>query len=196
MTLEEIGTKYGTLKVQHGFMPIYEKMFAPLKNEQINLLEIGVHEGASLKTWAEWFTDAYIRGVDKEPKKIDGPFDIVQADASKDFPDGIGYAGWDIIIDDGSHIQTEVMASFTGLWDYLKPGGWYVVEDLFAAYDPAWNPDGHPFIDHIQDRLKNILTGGDDIQEIHWFGRNDINGILFLRKRSEEFRLQPLSEFQ
>ena len=197
MTLEEIGTKYGTLKVQHGYMPIYERFFEPLRLQEIRLLEIGVYEGASLKTWREYFPNAYIRGVDKEPttRAIPGA-EIMQADASIDFEQSIGCGDYHVIIDDGSHIQTEVMASFAGLWEYIKPGGWYVVEDLFAAYDPDWNPDGHPFIDHIHDRLKNILTGGDSIQEAHWFGRNDINGILFLRKRSEDFRVQPLSEFK
>ena len=199
MTLEEIGTKYGTLKVQHGYMPIYERFFEPLRDKPISLLEIGVHEGASIMTWFDYFSDGYIRGVDKDLKVMnwrDTIMDTVQADATKDFLLTTGGNAFDIIIDDGSHIQTEVMASFNGLWEYVKPGGWYVVEDLFAAYDPAWNPDGHPFIDHIQERLKNILTGGDSIQEVHWFGRNDINGILFLRKRSEDFRVQPLSEFK
>lgn len=203
MTLEEIGRKHGTLKVQHGFMPIYERFFEPLREQKINLLEIGVHEGASLKTWLEYFTNAHILGVDKDlkfPASGEGHhIQTIQLDASKDYNwliDSLGIHKYDIIIDDGSHIQSEVMASFQGLWDSVKPGGYYVVEDLFAAYDPVWNPDGHPFIDHIQSRLQNILIGGDSIQEIHWFGRNDINGILFLRKRYEDYRIQPLSEFQ
>lgn len=103
---------------------------------------------------------------------------------------------FDIIIDDGSHIGTEQIATFNNLWPSLNPGGWYVVEDLFAAYDPVWNPEGPIFIDVIQSKMRSILVGGDDIQEVHWFGRNDINGILFLRKRHEPFRIQPLSEFQ
>lgn len=201
MTLEEIGRKYGTLKVQHGYMPIYERFFEPLRDEPINLLEIGVHEGASLKTWFEYFPEGYIRGVDKDLKVVNNRTqdffcDTVQVDASKDFAVATGGFNFNIIIDDGSHIQGEVLASFLGLWDSLKPGGYYVVEDLFAAYDKAWNPDGHPFIDMIQSMLKDILIGGDSIQEVHWFGRNDINGILFLRKRHEDFRIQPLSEFK
>lgn len=205
LSLEFIGQQFGTLKVQHGYMPIYERFFEPMRffradRPTLKLLEIGVHEGASLKTWRAYFDDCEILGADKiltEKAKSGagvGRYSLMGCDASKDFH--LLKYDWDIIIDDGSHIQTEVLASFNGLWDSLKPGGYYVVEDLFAAYDKAWNPDGHPFIDMIQSRLQNILIGGDSIQEIHWFGRNDINGILFLRKRYEEFRIQPLTEFQ
>lgn len=199
MSLEEIAKKHGTLKVQHGYMPIYEKFFELLRYDpDMVLLEIGIHEGASIRTWCEYF-DGIIHGVDVVVLPIAeeiGFRKMFQADASKDFVEMIEFGPYDIIIDDGSHIGAEQLGSFNGLWDSLKPGGYYVVEDLFASYDLTWNPLGSPFIDHIQSRLKNILIGGDDIQEIHWFGRNDINGILFLRKRYEAFRIQPLTEFQ
>lgn len=201
MSLEEIAKKHGTLKVQHGYMPIYEKFFGSMRcNPIMNLLEIGVHEGASLRTWADYFlAGSSILGVDMflTDKAIAGAgrdsYSLMGCDGSRDFHMILGK--WDVIIDDGSHIGTEQLASFNGLWDSLKPGGYYIVEDLFAAYDPVWN-HSPVFIDHIQSRLKNILIGGDDIQEIHWYGRNDINGILFLRKRYEAFRIQPLTEFQ
>lgn len=193
ISLEDIARKHGTLKVQHGYMPIYERFFAPLRDAPINILEIGVHEGASLKTWAEYFKYAMVRGVDKELifKSEDPRITTYEGDACTIRT----YGEVDIAIDDGSHVGHEQIATFIGIWDSVTPGGWYVVEDLFAAYDPVWNPSGPIFIDMIQARLKNILIGGDDIQEVHWFGRNDINGILFLRKRYEKFRIQPLTEF-
>lgn len=194
MTLEQIAIKHGTLKVQHGYMPIYERFFEPLRKTMVNLLEIGVHEGASLKTWFDYFPYGYICGVDKVLKFQHDRMDLRELDAAKDF--GLMQVGpLDIIIDDGSHIAYEQLASFRGLWDTLKPGGLYVIEDLFALYDPVWNPSGPNIIDELTGRMKSILVGGDSIQEVHWFGRNDINGILFLRKRYESFRVQPLSEF-
>jgi hypothetical protein len=193
MRLEDIARKHGTLKVQHGYMPIYERFF---QRSLMDVLEIGVHEGASLKTWREWFPHgSYITGIDKSLTNFDWSLvgvKVVEADAQTWECDRI----YDIIIDDGSHIGTEQIATFNNLWPSVHPGGWYVVEDLFAAYDPVWNPYGPIFIDMIQARMKDILIGGDSIQEVHWFGRNDINGILFLRKRYEPFRIQPLTEFQ
>jgi hypothetical protein len=51
-----------------------------------------------------------------------------------------------VVIDDGSHLGRHVRASFAGLWAAVKPGGWYVIEDLQAASDPRWEggPPGTP----------------------------------------------------
>jgi hypothetical protein len=37
---------------------------------------------------------------------------------------------YDIIIDDGSHISEHQQISFKELWESVKPGGYYVIEDL------------------------------------------------------------------
>ena len=42
----------------------------------------------------------------------------------------MGVDKFDIIIDDGSHIDSHIMVSFNTLFDrYLSPGGLYFVED-------------------------------------------------------------------
>ncbi|HEY6398131.1 MAG TPA: hypothetical protein VIX82_11820, partial [Solirubrobacteraceae bacterium] len=53
---------------------------------------------------------------------------------------------FDIVIDDGSHIGREVIASFELLWDSVRPGGFYVIEDLSLAYHGDWEggPPGTP----------------------------------------------------
>jgi hypothetical protein len=53
--LQNIGLKYGTDKVNHGYLPIYEKYLNPLKDQKINFMEIGVDNGLSIKIWAEYF---------------------------------------------------------------------------------------------------------------------------------------------
>lgn len=201
-SLEEIATHYGTAKVPHGYMPIYEGFFEPLRSNKISLLEIGVATGASLRTWSKYFESGKIFGIDKHiqfNESIFNQWTTIEGDATKeedlDFTSRQG--PFDIIIDDGSHIANEQLSAFYGLWNALKLGGYYVVEDLFTLFDPVWNPGNpHTIIQEIQNRMGPILVGGDSIQEVHWFGRNDINGILFLRKRNEEFRIQPLEEFK
>jgi cephalosporin hydroxylase len=38
---------------------------------------------------------------------------------------------FDIVIDDGSHVNAHIRASFEALFvDHLKPGGYYIVEDI------------------------------------------------------------------
>jgi demethylmacrocin O-methyltransferase len=44
--------------------------------------------------------------------------------------------GFDIVIDDGSHINDHVIASFETLFPLLKDGGLYVVEDAQTSYWP------------------------------------------------------------
>lgn len=211
MSLEELGKKYGTLKVQHGYLPIYERFLEPFKWDGINLLEIGVHKGASLMMWADYLRGGgSIVGIDKfltpEAKKLSDKtyFQLIEGDACNNefkfeiIVDGREYKfdyDFDVIIDDGSHIASEQIATFNNLWKNLNPGGLYCIEDLFTLYDPVWNPEGPNILDLINSRQKSILVGGDEIQEVHYFGRNDINGLLILRKRYEPFRIQPLEEF-
>ncbi len=200
MTLEEIAIKHKTQKVPHGYMPIYESFFETLRGKEITLVEVGVWQGASMKTWAEYFYNGRIIGLEKQVQwdSTDENIEVFHCDvADKDsVNECMAHRKADIIIDDGSHIATEQLAAFVYLWPFLKKGGWYVVEDLFALYDPAWNKQNEwNIIDEINSRMKNILVGGDDIQEVHWFGRNNINGIVFLRKRYEDYRIQPLEEF-
>ena len=201
MNLEQIATKHKTAKVPHGFMPVYERMIGHLRDEDITLVEIGVANGASMKTWSEYFTKAKIIGLEKQVE-WDEPIKrvtVIKCDAvsHKETKRAIEHYGMaDIIIDDGSHIVGEQMAAIDNLWFSLKPGGWYVIEDLFALYDPEWNKSGERnIVDVVCERIKSILVGGGPIQEVHFFGRNNINGILFLRKRHEPYRIQPLSEF-
>eukprot|EP00966_Prymnesium_polylepis_P212279 4917263-Prymnesium_polylepis.1 len=37
---------------------------------------------------------------------------------------------FDAIIDDGSHVNSDIMGTFTVLWPHLRPGGLYFLEDL------------------------------------------------------------------
>ena len=202
MTLEDIAIKHKTAKVPHGFMTIYDKYFSGIRNDSVSLLEVGVAGGASMKTWGEYFSNGKVYGLDADLcYESDMPnvevFECNVKDENKlvELMDGLGKV--DIIIDDGSHIAGEQIAAFKTLWRYLKDGGLYVIEDLFALYDPLWNdPEEPTIIGFIQSRIKSILVGGDEIQEVHWFGRNDINGIVFLRKRYEPYRIQPIEEFK
>ena len=41
--------------------------------------------------------------------------------------------GFDIIIDDGSHMNHHQIFSFTHLIPYLIPGGFYVIEDINSS---------------------------------------------------------------
>ena len=55
MNLIEIGKKYPSSKNISGFIQLYEKYFTPLRDSKINILEIGVDNGDSLRIWREFF---------------------------------------------------------------------------------------------------------------------------------------------
>ena len=45
---------------------------------------------------------------------------------------------FDLIIDDGSHKSEDSLLSFRFLWDYVSPGGSYVIEDLTCSANQRW----------------------------------------------------------
>ena len=63
--LFEIVKKYPTTKNKMGYIDIYDSFFNKLKDQQIDILEIGVEDGLSLKLWREYFTKANINKLIK-----------------------------------------------------------------------------------------------------------------------------------
>ena len=131
-----------TTKNWTGFLKIYNEYFKNFKNEEINILEIGVDKGKSLELWRSYFTKAKICGIDigKMNFKIEG-VELITADqtdtqALKTICEK--YKSFDIIIDDGSHVSKHIIASFKFLFDYLSEGGLYAVEDLQTSYFPRF----------------------------------------------------------
>jgi hypothetical protein len=42
--------------------------------------------------------------------------------------------GWDLVIDDGSHVPRHQLVSFVALYPFVRPGGLYVIEDIESSY--------------------------------------------------------------
>ena len=142
MSLIDIGKKYPSSKNISGFIQLYEKYFSLLKDFKINILEIGVENGDSLRIWREYFTNANICGIDIDKKdfKIDN-VDIRQGDQSNHtFLLSLinDFKKFDIIIDDGSHQAKHIITSFNFLFPYLSNTGIYVIEDLQTSYFPRY----------------------------------------------------------
>ena len=59
------GIDKGTIRnAGHSYTYFYDKLFTPLRNKPILMLEIGVCGGFSLKMWHEYFDQAVIIGLD------------------------------------------------------------------------------------------------------------------------------------
>jgi len=145
-TLKELGHRCGTDKEYHEFagttyIDIYEENFKQLRNEKINLLEIGVRTGGSLRAWKGYFMNGNVFGIDIDPtcKQYEEERIVIEigSQADKLVIDTItARAGgsFDIIIDDGSHVNIFTLSSFSLLFGALKSGGIYVIEDLWNSY--------------------------------------------------------------
>ena len=146
-TLKEIGSFYKTDKVQNGYMEHYDSFFSPLRLEKLNVLEIGVKRespdtpgACSLKAWKEYFPNSNIYGIDIDAaNKVyeEERVEIFIGDqGDKDFLSNVvdKVKTFDIIIDDGSHVNSLTIASFNELFPHLKSKGIYVIEDLGCGY--------------------------------------------------------------
>ena len=144
---------YGISKDKTGFMKSYESFFAPLVGKSISLLELGIHEGASLRYWRDYLENATIVGLDYSPVHVDDPtgrihvyqgyqqdVDLLDRIAQEQAPEG-----FDVIIDDCSHIGRFARVSFWHLFqNHLRPGGLYAIEDWTTGYLRCW-PDGRHY---------------------------------------------------
>lgn len=147
--LTRLAIKYGTDKWgEHRYTPIYHAMFQGLREAPLRLLEIGVGGydfaftgGGSLRMWAEYFPNARLVGLDIAAKRLtlDPRITIVrgsQTDRALLQQLWLAHGPFDIVIDDGSHIASDVLTSFRILYPMMKPDGIYAVEDVQAAFWP------------------------------------------------------------
>jgi len=140
-TLTELADYYKTDKgtLFHNYTAIYEPLLGLTRNDCLRLLEIGIDKGYSLKMWYDYFPNAHIFGYDirvrRMVKRFNNPrFTTFLGDQSSrgDLCKLISMSGggFDIIIDDGSHISAHIEISLGFLFAYLKSGGRYIIEDL------------------------------------------------------------------
>lgn len=126
------GDKGGT----HSYIESYEELLAPYR-ESCSFLEIGLALGLSVAMWDEYFGhDANLHGADIGVVFDTRQFprwDIFEADATKPgFLDIIGRQTFDVIIDDGSHMTADQIASRDLLLPRMNKGGLYIIEDILS----------------------------------------------------------------
>ena len=147
--IREISKKYPSTKKIMGFYPIYEMYLQKFRDKKINILEIGIEDGNSLKIWSEYFLKARIVGLDILKKEINIKNTEIFCGSQSD--ENIlkkiinKYKKFDIIIDDGSHINSDVIKSFNFLFPFLNENGLYFIEDTQTSYMPNWGGNGVNF---------------------------------------------------
>lgn len=138
-SLNRIGKRHGTDKYRHGYLPFYERHLRSLQASQVVLLEIGVFKGQSLRMWADFFVNGKIIGADIARERFIQGDRIACHQVDQSSMDSLGELraqfsdGFDIIVDDGSHVMAHQQLTLAMLFPILKPGGFYVIEDLHTS---------------------------------------------------------------
>jgi len=140
-TLDEIGIATGTDKssLLHNYLPVYDRALSHLRDTPLQLIEIGVHKGASITMWAEYFPRAKLIGIDIDPKCKEYATDRIsirignQGDPA--FLERLALSTRPmVVIDDGSHVWEHQIQTFRALFPVLRGGGYFIVEDIHTSF--------------------------------------------------------------
>lgn len=175
-------TEFQTDKVTpHGYLPDYQRIAAEL-GPAAAVCEIGVEGGHSLVMWQHFFPGSpAIVGVDKLDEDVpgiawpDGTHKVVSEQDNPSLPAlvaGFSPGGFDLIVDDASHLGDKTLTTFALLWPLVRPSGVYVVEDwadpwMFPHW-PRW-PDvdpstkGNELIDRVPELIGSLNAGADTV---------------------------------
>ena len=160
--VEELGqlfTHYGSDKANvHNYYLAYGSL---VKRElPLSILEIGLgtnntnfrsnmgkdgKPGASLRAFRDWAPQARVYGADIDKgilfteERIQTYFvDQLRPETLTELVTQLPKQGFDLIIDDGLHLPVANLNTLEFSLKLLKPGGFFVVEDILEQYLPIW----------------------------------------------------------
>ena len=143
LTLRELGSVNGTDKADcheyHGesYLDVYAKYLESRRHTLKSVLEFGVYNGSSLRTWRDYFSQAKVYGVDIDPsinKSHGERVEVITASQADPAVLELVPGEVDLIIDDGSHLVDHIVTTFKLWWPRLSRHGFYVIEDLETTY--------------------------------------------------------------
>lgn len=146
---------YDTDKIANRYLELYHRELRELADNAV-LLELGVKNGGSLALWQDYFPNGIVAGIDTNLANVNLPDDRLQrlqlfegrqedtAFLSR-VAKQVAPQGFDLIIDDASHVAQWTRPGFWHLFDnHLKAGGIYVIEDWTTGFWDDWR-DGRSF---------------------------------------------------
>jgi hypothetical protein len=131
----------GIWKWDH-FFDIYPRYLDRLRGRSVDLMEIGVYSGGSLQLWKDYLGESCrIYGVDIDPScmRHERPgvrvFIGDQGDPAFWSRIRLEVPMLDVLIDDGGHSVEQQIVSFEEMFTHVKPGGFYVCEDVSPDFE-------------------------------------------------------------
>lgn len=154
----EIGKKYDTDKSSqrsnvtdsrhcHPYTLFYDGLFKNNKNDNLNIAELGILDGASLLMWKDYFTNSNIYGFEYNNSLINNfktnynneritlsEIDVTNKDSIVESFSKLNIM-YDVIIEDTTHQFEDQIRVIENVYPYLKPGGILIIEDIFKSYN-------------------------------------------------------------
>jgi len=171
----EIGKKYDTDKSSqrlnvtdnrhcHPYTLFYDSLFREKKNEKLNIAELGILYGSSLLMWQEYFNNANIYGFEYNHKYINNfkqnynneritlsHIDVTNQTSIINTFSKLDVK-YDVIIEDTIHEFENQIRVINNVYQYLKPGGILIIEDIFKSYNENdYITILEPILHHFQD---------------------------------------------
>ena len=149
------GTVVGDWGAAHNYTEVYEQLLLDRRERPLNVLEIGVWRGASLRMWERFLPNAKIVGVDILPdtlKQASARSKVMIGDAADPaFLRRVATTAFDgpidFIVDDGSHALDHQIVALRTLFPFLAENGLYVVEDTAVSRFDLKVVNLAPFLD-------------------------------------------------
>ena len=186
--LQQLFDKYqcdkGTLK--HHYYKEYEPYFESVRNDPINILEIGTYKAASTEAFHEYFPNGTIYTIDifarTNPKDLNIlksgrvewlKWDSTDASLGKKIKEQWGDVKFDFIIDDGAHWPEANRLTFENCIPFMKEDGTYFVEDVWPMHKMSQAELSNPWLVRLSERydmLKHMrfMTALDSYNTTHY----------------------------
>lgn len=137
--------------------------------------------GASLRTWAAYFPAARVYGIDIAESLLFETDRIKtslcdQSDHAQLRKFASEHGPFDIIIDDGSHLVNHQIISLFALFDFVRPGGYYLIEDVSAKelfVDPFYQLSD-PVLKLVEPSARERI-----LRQIRYCANYSLNGHVF-----------------
>lgn len=165
--MDESGSDKNTL---HNYIPAYVYFLDKFnKNENINFLEIGIaceeKTKSSIHAWKKIFKKSSIYAIDIDPNRMITGENVYTFVADQGSPSDLNKflkefdnPKFDVILDDGSHHQSDAETSFSCLFNSLKDDGVYLIEDI-RKFPPKQSPtDIQQTVDQWEAFLNKFTT--------------------------------------
>jgi hypothetical protein len=180
----------------HSYIPyLYDKLFESRREKKVDLLEIGVRDGASIRLWQKYFPNGKIYGIEEKM------YDFTDKASVREIQVCIGKKMCDLALDRiriyiGDAYEQE-MADCLPMLDIIIDDGSHDLEDqkeTIRLYAPKLKSNGILVIEDIEEyeyakTLEQLAGSEDRIVEIHDFrnikNRHDDIALTIKQKGTE-----------